>query len=261
MEPIQTSPIPPAEEPAPVVEAAEPKLKLSIPASIIIAGFLVAIAVLVSGGMHSMPIPDNQAALTAGGQTTGATPAPVADIKDVSTAGEPFIGNPNAPVTIAYYSDYQCPFCKKFETENLPTLKADYVDTGKIKIVFKDFVFLGPDSQTAALFARAVWNLYPSQYFTWREAMFNAQGEENSGFDSRANIEKLTATIPGINQPKVSAAVDANKVAYETAIEADYAEGTKLGVQGTPSVIIGTDLIDGAYPLSSYTDALAKVLK
>ncbi|MBI2023890.1 thioredoxin domain-containing protein [Candidatus Giovannonibacteria bacterium] len=70
-------------------------------------------------------------------------------IVDVDIKNEPFIGDPNAPVTIAYWSDFQCPFCQRFEQNTLPTLVDQYVKTGKVKIVFKDFQFLGPDSQDA----------------------------------------------------------------------------------------------------------------
>ena len=109
-------------------------------------------------------------------------------VKDVVTAGEPYLGDPNAPITIAFWSDFQCPYCKSFETGGIPQIPTpaampeiikNYVDTGKAKIVFKDFAFLGPDSSTAALYGRAVWNLYPAQYMKWRTAMYQAQDGEN----------------------------------------------------------------------------------
>ena len=241
MEPNQT--------PSPVETVTAPQFKLSIPAAIIVAGFIIAVAILAVGFVGK------------GGDSEQAK-APIAvNIKDVNLAGEPFVGNPNA-TPIAYFSDFQCPFCKKFETGNIVSLKKDYVDTGKIKIVFKDFVFLGPDSVDAAVYARAVWSLYPNEYYAWRQAMFTAQDQEgNVGFGNRKSIEALTKTIPGIDQAKVSANLDANKDAYSKAVDADYVEGQKLGVQGTPSVIIGKTIIDGAYPLSSYTDALKNAVK
>lgn len=144
----------------------------------------------------------------------------------------------------------------------MPTLKRDYVDTGKMKIVFKDFVFLGPDSIEAALFDRAVWELYPEQYFTWREAMYAMQDEEGGeGFGDRTSIEDVTQGISGIDQSKVSAAVDANIDAYKASIQADYIEGQSFGINGTPSVIIGTTLINGAQPLAAFIDAITKVEK
>jgi len=114
-------------------------------------------------------------------------PTSKVNVKDVLMAGEPFIGDPDAPITIAFWSDFQCPYCKSFEVghEQIPTPAAmpeivkNYVSTGKAKIVFKDFAFLGPDSDTAALYGRAVWELYPAQYIAWRIAMYEAQDGEN----------------------------------------------------------------------------------
>ena len=72
------------------------------------------------------------------------------DVADVKTDGEPFIGDEKAPAVMAYFFDYQCPYCRQEELQVLPQLITDYVKSGKLRIVFKDFQFLGPDSQTAA---------------------------------------------------------------------------------------------------------------
>lgn len=94
-------------------------------------------------------------------------PAPTDLISKVATAGEPFIGNPNAPVTIAYYFDYQCGYCHQFMQNVMPKLYADFVETGKLKIVLKDFQFLSSDSVTGALFGRALWESNPAEHFKW----------------------------------------------------------------------------------------------
>lgn len=128
--------------------AAKDYSKLYVPVAIIIAGVVIGVFVMVglskSGGN------------TAGGQQPAAANV---DIKDVKTANDPYIGKANAPVTLAYWSDYQCPFCKAVEvggvqgisvSASIPSLIKQYVDTGKLKIVFKDYPFLGEDSTTAA---------------------------------------------------------------------------------------------------------------
>jgi protein-disulfide isomerase len=86
----------------------------------------------------------------------------------------------------------------------LPTLIKKYVDTGKLKIVFKDYPFLGNDSTTAALYEHAIWKLYPGKFYTWREAMFKAQDDEgDQGFGDEASILALTKKIGGIDANKV----------------------------------------------------------
>ncbi len=228
----------------------EPNSKF-LPIAVVAAGLLIAGAVVWNGSHPAAP--------SAG---TGAAPAPAVDIKNVKTDGDPFIGKADAPLTIAVWSDYQCPFCKRFEIETLPQIIKDYVDTGKAKVVFMDFVFLGNDSVDAALYGRSVWKLYPTQYFAWRTAMYTAQDQEgDQGFGNAASIDKLDATVAGIDAAKVTADVKANKAAYQTAVDADKAEGQKSGVSATPSAIVGTQLIQGAYPYPNFQAAIDAALK
>ena len=233
--------------------------KLSTPVAILLAGAMITLAVVFTHYAPSQPAPTISDPTTAGQIVpTTPTPAPAAvNIKNVSTESDPYIGNPNAKVTIAYWSDYQCPYCKMFETTVLPSVITKYVDTGEAKIVFKDFSFLGPDSDTAALNARAIWNLYPAQYFAWRTAMFKAQDQEgNVGFGNQASITKLTGTISGIDVNKVAQAISKNQTQYKSAIDADRAEGESFGVQGTPGFIIGTQLITGVDTLANFSKAI-----
>jgi protein-disulfide isomerase len=101
-----------------------------------------------------------------------------------------------------------------------------------------------------------VWKLYPEQYFPWREAMFHAQDAEGSGFGNIASIDKLTATISGIDAAKVAADVSANKSAYDTLIARDKAEAAKIDVRSTPSVVIGKKAIAGAYDYATFKAAI-----
>ena len=138
--------------------------KFSVPLSIIIAGAFIAGALYYGGS---------------GGDAKGQVAAPTVavDIKDMKiNASDPVIGDKNAPVTLAYWFDYQCPFCKAVDVGGIPqipiepampTLIKEYVETGKLKIVFKDYAFLGPDSTTAALYMHAVWDLYPDKFYDW----------------------------------------------------------------------------------------------
>ena len=226
---------------------------MGIPIAIVIAGALIAGAVYFSGS---------------GGGTspTGQPKPPEVDVKDVSiTADDPFIGNANAPVTLVYWSDFQCPFCKAVEVggvpgisinPSMPTLISDYVNTGKLRIVFKDFAFLGPDSTTAALYEHAVWDTYPDKFYDWREAMFEAQDEEHGGFGDEESILALIKTIPGMDANTLKAKVAANTDAYTQLINADRDEGSSFGVSGTPSFITGKTLIPGAAELSTFTSAI-----
>lgn len=222
---------------------------LYTPIAIVVAGALV-------GGAIYMALSPRSADVGA----AASAPAAV-DVKDVKTEGHAYVGKANAPLTMAYWSDYQCPFCKQFETTVLPTLMQKYVDTGKLKIVFMDFAFLGPDSTTAALYKHAVWDLYPAKFFEWNEAMYKAQDQEHGGFGDEASILTLSATIPGVDANKLKARVAAKKAEYEKSIAASQAEGGRFGIGGTPGFVVGTRSIDGAQPLQAFTAAIDPQLK
>jgi protein-disulfide isomerase len=239
---------------------------ISVPTAIIIAGAIIGGSLII--GLKSANI----------GSGAGAAAAPTApakktaNIKDVKiTANDPYIGNANAPVTLAYWADYQCPFCKAVETggvpqitvgASIPTLIKDYVDTGKVRIVFKDYPFLGNDSITAALYEHAIWEKYPAQFYAWRVAMFKAQDEEgDQGFGDETSILALIRTIPGMDANVLKALVAQNTAKYTAEIDADRAEGSTLGVQGTPAFITGTQFIDGARPLADFKAAIYSQLK
>ena len=228
-----------------------------LPAAVIVAGLLIAGAVMWNGSRPAGP--------------AGTGTAPAVGIKNVKTDGNPFIGQPNAPVTIAFWSDFQCPYCKALEVGGVPQIPTppalpdiikNYVDTGKVKIVFMDFVFLGSDSVTAALYSRSVWKLYPNQYLAWRTAMYTAQDQEgDQGFGDAASIDALNVTITGIDAAKVAADVKENTGAYQAMIDADRIEAQKAGVSATPSFVVDTQLIQGAYPYAKFQAAIDAALK
>jgi len=221
--------------------------KLLLPGAVVVAGLFIAGAVMWGG---SRPAP-------------GTEPAPKVDIKDVEVAGDPSIGRADAPVTIAFWSDFQCPFCKKFEEETLPQIIENYVDTGQVRIVFMDYAFLGPASTMIGTHGRAVAKLYPDKYFAWREAVYKDQQPENKlpEADTLAWLKRATESVAGADWASVEADERANRSAYVAAMDADRAEGMKFGVNATPAVIIGKELIVGAYPYATFEAAIEAALK
>src|SRR5690606_10632114 len=93
---------------------------------IVVAGLLIASAVLYSNGLNS----NNPANL-------GEALNPSMRLS-VSDDGDPFLGNADAPVVLIEFSDFQCPFCRRFWRETLPSIKEEYIDTGKVKFVYRD---------------------------------------------------------------------------------------------------------------------------
>ncbi|MHB1163227.1 MAG: DsbA family protein [Minisyncoccota bacterium] len=227
--------------------------KFSTPVSIVLAGILIGGAVLWSNA-HPGP--------TRSANPGQPTPAQTADISKVQITGDPFIGNPNAPVTIAYWFDYQCPFCKQNEETAMPQIITDYVNTGKVKIIFKDYQFLGADSQTLGQTAHAVWDIAPDKFYAWHKAVYDNQGTENTGWATAEKIRSITEGVLGASTTdKVLALVKSRGAEYQKGMDADKTEGAGFGVTGTPSFIIGKQLIIGAVPYSQLQGAIETVLK
>ncbi len=222
--------------------------------------YLTPIAVIVGAGIIALAFMFGQG----GGAKPGAQkPAVAVDVKDVKTDGVPFIGSPTAPATLAVWFDYQCPFCKQFEQTVTPQLIENYVKTGKLKIVFKDFQFLGEDSVTASLYAHAVWEAYPESFHDWLTAVMDAQDDEgDQGFGDLASIEKVTKEkVPAIDTAKVKALIESKKAEYTKSMNDSRAEGSAFGINGTPSVIVGTKLLSGAVPYATIAAAIDESLK
>jgi protein-disulfide isomerase len=226
--------------------------QLSTPLSVLIAGIFIAGAVLWNGSHPAAPT-----------TTTRQQPlAQTADINKVKTAGESFIGNPNAPITIAYWFDYQCPFCKQNEETAMVQIVSDYVNTGKVKVVFKDFQFLGLDSQTLGQTARAVWDVAPDKFYKWHKAVYDNAGTENTGWATPDKIRSITVGVLGATDTdKVLVLVKTSGAAYQKEMDADKAEGNGFGINATPSFIIGKQLVVGAVPYDQLKTAIETALK
>ena len=225
------------------------------PIAIIVSGLMISSAILSSNRLPPQ-LAEQVSKATAQQQEPAQPPAPPVDIANVNQKGEPFIGKADAPVVMAYWFDYQCPFCKRNEVTAFPKLIKDYVETGKVKIVYKDFQFLGPDSQTAGLAARAVWEVAPDKFGDWHKAMFDHQDGENTGWGNKDDIIAMTKTIPGIDSAKVEALMTSHAADFNKAMEADSAEGNAMGINGTPAAVIGKKMISGAVPYDAYKQAI-----
>ncbi len=191
------------------------------------------------------------------------TMRPTLPVKNTDTASNqvidisamPYTGKADAPLVVSYWYDYQCPFCKQFEEQIIRKLKTDYVDTGKMKIVWRDFQFLGPDSTSTGLIARAVWETTPEKFYEWHEEVYKMQDEENAGWGNKEDVLILTSKM-GINRQTIENLLLIKNKEYQQNLENDRKEGSSLGVRGTPTLTIGKDTIIG---FQSYEELKIKI--
>ncbi|HTA14368.1 MAG TPA: thioredoxin domain-containing protein [Solirubrobacteraceae bacterium] len=217
-----------------------------------IAGVVVVIIAIIliatgSGGSKNAPAPKSAAANAAATEV-------ISLLQGIPQNGST-LGNPNAPVTIQYYGDLECPFCKQFTLGALPPIIKKYVRTGKVKIEYRSMQTATREretfqtQQTAALAAG-------KQNLMWHyvELFYHEQGEEDSGYVTESYLQGLAAQIPGLNLSDWSAA--RNDPAYANQIISDAQSANQNGFTGTPSFMIGkTGGTLQKLENSSFTDA------
>jgi len=143
----------------------------------------------------------------------------------------PFIGNPNADITIVEFFDYNCGYCKRALTDIQALVKED----SNIRVVFKEMAILGPTSKTAALWSLAAHK--QGKYFDFHVALMQHSGPKNE-----SELEKLAAKV-GLDVEKMKA--DANSKEIADQFDKDMQISREIGAQGTPAFIIGTQFIPG----------------
>ena len=150
--------------------------------------------------------------------------------------GSPFMGNPNAPITILEWGDYQCTFCYKFHQNTLDIINEDFIKTGKVKIIFKDFPLNGLDSKLAAEASYCAQD--QEKYWKYHDELYKNWGGERTGWITRESLTKF-AEIVEIDVEKFNKCLDDHK--YENKVDLLYEFGKEIGIDATPSFLVFND--------------------
>ncbi|RME81522.1 MAG: hypothetical protein D6775_13360 [Caldilineae bacterium] len=196
---------------------------------------------------------------------TGSLPANVATVAPSPTPDTNFspetvsvLGSPDAPVTMIEFSDYQCPFCLRHFQQTMPQIKAQYIDTGKVRYIFKDFPIasIHPQAPKAAEAAECAGE--QGMYWPMHDRLFQGQQAEWNQNPDAVNIFKGYATELGLDREAFDACLDGGK--YEAEVAADLNEGIRAGVTGTPSFFINGRFISGAQPFQVFQQTIDSLL-
>jgi protein-disulfide isomerase len=163
-------------------------------------------------------------------------------------------GSPNAPITLIEYASFTCPHCAHFNTVILPDLKTKWIDTGKVKLVYRDY----PLDQMAAQAAQLARCAPADRYFGVVDMIFRTQGTWALASDPIAELSK-SLRIAGMGESEVKACLADPKVA--DAVVASAQGGDKVGVKATPSLFINGELFSGARSVEELDGVFAKLVK
>lgn len=218
-----------------------------LPGSIIFAALLISGALIYNVGRTNQPIESTN---VAGGEKQ---PAVVEDFK-IDAKEVVFLGNENAPITLVEFADYQCPFCAKFFEESLSLIKQEYVDKGKVKIVFQDFAFLGEESFRAA---EAAWCAADQgKFWEYHDLIFRTESLDNQENNGNLNLVqlKMLASQLMLDMESFSQCVDSRK--YQQKVLSNIQKAKKAGVRATPTVFINNLKLEGALPYEVFKLAI-----
>jgi protein-disulfide isomerase len=144
------------------------------------------------------------------------------------------LGRADAPVTLVEFADLQCPFCREYTLQTLPTLVRDYVRTGKVKMEFRNLWFIGDDSVTAGRAASAA--SAQNRLWTFADVFYNNQGQENTGYVTQPFMNRVSKAA-GIDPAR--AAAYAKTDAAQAPLGAANTLADRYGVSSTPTILVG----------------------
>jgi protein-disulfide isomerase len=216
-----------------------------------VVAVIVAISIGGSGGSGGLQTGTNAAKTTASVQQL---------LNGIPQSGAT-LGNHNAPVTMTYYGDLECPICRDFTLGSFPELVSRDVRAGKVKVVYKAFQTATPNPQTfqtqqvAALAAGE-----QNRFWHYVELFYHQQGQEGTGYVTENFLTGLAHQVPGLSVSQWSSA--RNNPALANQVQREVQTGTSQGVTGTPTLIFqgprGTASPSSAVPSYGQLEASIK---
>ena len=219
-----------------------------LPGSILLAAIIIAGSILFANS----------------GGSAGPKPEPAGGDKQPVVAGlsiedgEAILGDAKAPVTLVEYGDYQCPFCARFFSQTEPFLRENYIKTGKVKMVFRNFQFLGPESLVAAEAAECAKD--QKKFWEYHDALYAAELQDGVEHNGNLNRDLFLSIARSLNLdvPSFVSCYDGKKHAEK--ILEDREKAQAVGVNSTPISFVDGTKITGAVPNEQFGQAIEAAL-
>ena len=195
------------------------------------------------------------------GTAAGGTAATAGRVLVVSQDDDPVMGDPDAPVTMVEFSDFECPFCARFHQQTLPRIVSEYVETGHLNIVYRDFPIdsIHPNARIAHIAAECADE--QGAFWPYHDILFERQSEWGGlgpGDEAASGMMRYAAAL-SLDADAFASCLGDPAIGAE--IDADRAQGSVYGVSGTPAFFIGNDrtgyeMVSGAKPFESFAQVI-----
>lgn len=218
--------MPPVPRPPKGKESSAPQARNRTLVIVVAAAAVVAVALIVGNIVFTSGGKD------ASSKTSGSAGA-IALVKGIPQSGT-VIGNPKATTTMFVFEDVQCPYCKRFQDDALPSIIEEYVRPGRLKLDWQGLAFIGPDSSKALALALAAGK----QNRLWEVVgrLFEKQGAENSGWLTAELVDEVLTAVPGLDAARVIADASSDEVKQRAASIRGYAAAN--AINESPSFLI-----------------------
>jgi protein-disulfide isomerase len=160
-------------------------------------------------------------------------PTQKATLDVLTSNSSPILGSKDAPITMIEFGDYQCLYCHKFFNNTESGIIKNYIDTGKVKMIFKDFTIIGQDSVTAANAAHCAQE--QGKFWEYHDALYNNWSGENTGWASATNLVQYAKQV-SLNSDQFNQCMTQAK--YMQVVQGSVSDANTLGLTGTPDFFI-----------------------
>lgn len=150
-----------------------------------------------------------------------------------SYAGQPTLGDPDAPVKLILFENFMCDHCREFETAVFSQLKRDYIDTGQVEVFYVNLAWGSEQAELGGLAGECAYDQDEAAFWTYKRLLYEQQGS----WQDASDLAGLADEVPGLDGAQLEACVTGGDTQGE--LERDLALGDYVGVEGTPSVVVG----------------------
>ncbi|MFD2265483.1 DsbA family protein [Lacibacterium aquatile] len=211
----------------------------------LMVGVAAVVVVVVAGALIPTFMDSGSSGSSTGSSAVSAEVAEVLKLRD----GDVILGNPSAPITIVEYASLTCPHCASFSTNVLPQVKAEWIDSGKAKLVYRDFPL-----DRVALRASVLTRCLPAERrYPFIDVLFKTQNQWAGSQDANAALAR-TAKLAGLGDEQANACV-ADTANENAVLQSRQEASTKLSVQSTPTIFVNGRVAEHG-SVESFTAAL-----